>query len=195
MKKIGITGGIGSGKTTVCNIFRILGIPVFDSDLEARNIINSDLKVKNELMACFGRDIYSENGLHREKMAAIIFNNKAALKKMNSIVHPAVRSYFSEWCIKNNNKPYVLQEAAILFESGGYKQMDKIITIYAPVEERIKRVVERSNTSFDEVSRRIKNQLSDEEKIKKSDFVINNYSSNLVIPQVLNIHKQLLELF
>ena len=191
MKKVGITGGIGSGKTTVCQIFKILGVPVFDSDTIAKVLINSDSEVKKNLVEAFGNDIYSEKGLDREKMAGIIFTKKDALKKMNSIVHPAVRRAFSEWCFKHGNVPYVLQEAAILFESGAAKQLDKIITVYAPEEERIRRVAKRNNTGSGEVRKRIESQLPDEEKIKRSDFVVNNYADYLVIPQVLEIHNQL----
>lgn len=192
MKKIGITGGIGSGKTIVCEIFHILGIPIFNSDVIAKNLIDTDEEVGEELKKTFGSDIYSEKGLNREKMAGIVFKDKVALQKMNSIVHPAVRKNFAEWCLANSYSPYVLQEAAILFESGANQLLDKIITVFAPEDIRIERVVKRNKTSETEVKKRMENQISDEEKIKKSDFVINNYSNYLVIPQVLKIHEQLL---
>lgn len=195
MKKIGITGGIGSGKTIVSEVFKILGVPVFNSDSEAKYLVDKDPDVKKKLKAAFGNDIYSDTGLNREKMAGIIFKDKNALEKMNSIVHPAVRKLFNNWCLKHNDLQYVLQEAAILFESGASKQLDKVITVYAPENERINRVMRRNNISRDDVKNRIKNQLSDEEKIKKSDYVIKNFSNYLVIPQVLEIHKQLFDNF
>jgi dephospho-CoA kinase len=193
MRKIGVTGGIGSGKTTVCNVFEILGVPVFNSDIVAKELMNSSPDVKKALIYTFGSDIYSEKGLNREILAAIVFNKKDALNKINSIVHPAVRNAFQEWCFVHKDKSYVIQEAAILFESGAYKQLDEVVMVYAPEQERIERVVKRNNLTTDDVKKRIDNQLSDEEQRERANYVINNFANHLVIPQVLEIHHQLID--
>lgn len=190
MIKIGITGGIGAGKTTVSNIFEVLKIPVFYADKVAKNLINTHSKTIRKIKEKFG-DVYINGKLNNKKLAAIIFNNPEKLKIINNIVHPAVDKEYNKWCKKNSDKIYTLLEAAILFESGSYKKLDKIITVYAPEKIRIERVCKRDNTDEKKVKERIKNQISDEEKIKLSDFVIHNYNDNMLIPQVLEIHKKL----
>ncbi len=191
MIKVGITGGIGSGKTTVCKLFELLGIAVYYSDDEAKKILNHDPTVKSELLNLFGTTILNEfDQIDRKKIAAIVFSDTTKLVKLNAIVHPAVATHFEDWC-KKQSSSYILKEAAILFESGANKQVDKTIVVTAPVELKLLRVMARDKTTEAEVLKRMANQLPDEEKIKLSDFVINNDEQNLLIPQVLLVHNQL----
>ena len=192
MIKLGVTGGIGSGKTSVCKVFSILGIPVFSADAEAKEIMEVDTGIILRLNAIAGKDLYSQGTLDRTELAKLIFNNRSMLAKVNSIVHPVVFSRFCEWGEKQNT-PYVIMEAAILFESGGSKKVDRVVTVTAPVEERIARVVSRSNITKEEVMERIKNQTSDSEKIKQSDYVIDNSENKMIIPAVLDIHSDILK--
>jgi len=142
---VAITGGIGSGKSVVCKIFEKLSIPVFNADFEAKKLMNSSTEIRNKLIDLFGSDIYQSNGdIHRKKMADLIFNNNFALQKVNEIVHPEVRKRFGEWA-KEQNSPYVIQEAAIIFESGQFHSFDKIITVTAPSELKIERVMKRDH--------------------------------------------------
>jgi len=192
MLKVGITGGIGSGKTLVCKIFSSLGIPVFDADHEARELVNTDERIKTKIKKEFGSNLYNASGkLDRKKMAAVVFNNKKALEKLNSIIHPVVISNAEDWA-KQQEAPYSIREAAILFESGANKGLDKIITVTAPEELRIRRAMERDKKSKEEILAVIHNQSGDKEKIKQSDFVIINDEKKLVLPQVLQIHEKLL---
>ncbi|MBN2349746.1 MAG: dephospho-CoA kinase [Bacteroidales bacterium] len=193
MLKVGITGGIGSGKSTVCKIFGILGIPVFDSDAEANKITDKNPEVKKELIQLFGKNIYTGNGLDRKKLAAIIFEDKKSLKKVNDLIHPRVGLAFSDW-LKTQASQYIIQEAAILFESGAYQFMDKIITISAPEDLRISRILTRKNMTAEKAHEIINTQWTDEQKIKMSDYVIINDQQTLILPQVLHIHHSLLEI-
>jgi len=192
MLKVGITGGIGSGKTTVCKVFETLGVPVYYADLEAKKIQEEDAEVKGAILKEFGENILNASGaIDRAKLAAIVFNDKDKLQKLNNIVHPAVANHFNNWLAANKTSKYTLQEAAILFESGVYKRVDKIISVIAPVDIRISRTVQRDNISAELVQQRMNNQISDEEKIKRSDFIIYNDEQQLLIPQVIRIHEQL----
>ncbi len=191
--KIGVTGGIGSGKSVVCKIFSSLGIPVYDADTEARKLVDTNEKIKTKIKKEFGSDLYDSSGhLDRKRMAAKVFNNKAALERLNSIVHPAVIKDSEEWIKQYKDAPYTVREAAILFESGTYKDLDKIITVIAPEELRIKRVMERDHKTKEEILSIILNQSGDRKKIKQSDFVIVNDERKLLLPQVLAIHEKLL---
>jgi dephospho-CoA kinase len=193
MLKVGITGGIGSGKSTVCKIFELLDIPVYYADDEAKKILNNDVLVKEQIIQAFGNDILDKQGLiERPKLAAIVFNNKEKLQQLNSIVHPAVAKHFENWLQEHKTYPYILKEAAILFESGSYKQVNKIISVVAPTEIRINRTIKRDNISKELALQRMQNQISDEEKIKRSDFIIHNDEMQLIIPQVIDIHKKLI---
>jgi dephospho-CoA kinase len=192
MLKVGITGGIGSGKSTVCKVFELFGVPVYYADDEAKKLLNTTT-VQQQIIAAFGNEIINSNcEIERPKLAAIVFNNKEKLQKLNSIVHPAVAKHFEEWLAIHSNSKYILKEAAILFESGSYSQVDKIISVVAPVDIRISRTMKRDNISKELVLQRMQNQISDEEKIKRSHFVIHNDESQLVIPQIIDIHKQLM---
>lgn len=195
MIKVGITGGIGSGKTTVCKLFELLGIAVYYSDDEAKKILDNDSTVKSELLKLLGPTILNEfEQIDRKKIASIVFSDTTKLASLNAIVHPAVARHFEDWC-KKQSSPYILKEAAILFESGANKQVDNTIVVTAPVELKLSRVMARDKTSEAEVLKRMANQLPDEEKIKLSDFVIQNNEENLLIPQVLLVHEQLRKYF
>ena len=187
---VGITGGIGSGKSTVCEIFRVLGITVFEADKVARNLMNENSVIRQNLVEWFGNEIYSENQLNRKLLAELIFNNNSLLNKVNSLVHPIVREEFVKW--KNSqNTVYSVYEAAILFESGFYKLMDYTVLITAPQQIRINRVMARDNLSQDQVLARINNQWTDDEKRKLATTVIINDNKNLIIPQIIEIDKKL----
>lgn len=191
MLKLGITGGIGSGKTTVCRLFELLGIPVYYADDESKKLLDEDKLVKDQVIKTFGASIVNESGIiDRKKLAAIVFNNKEQLEKLNAILHPAVGQHFENW-LKKQNTAYILKEAAILFESGAYKQVDKVVTVVAPLELKIQRTMKRDGVSQEEVERRMQLQMTDEEKIKRSDFIITNNEQELLIPQVLALHNQL----
>lgn len=193
MLKVGITGGIGSGKSIVCMIYSKLGIPVFNADNEAKDIINTNSLVKDKLISIFGKEIYDSKGIiDRQKLSSIIFNDKEKIKIVNSIVHPVVIDNYNKWLDINKKYKYTIKEAAILFESGANSAMDYIITVYSPSDLKIKRVMQRDKCDESIVITKINNQLDDEIKIMKSDFVIYNDDKQLVIPQVLKIHNKLL---
>ena len=191
MLKIGITGGIGSGKTIVCEIFKHLEIPVYNADIEAKKIlINNDI-VRQKLIEYFGDNIYlSSSEINKEFLANIIFNDKTALNKINSIVHPEVWQKFLRFTQNKTSCNYVILEAAILIESGFYKNMDYVITVTAPKYIRIQRVVKRDNVQENIIMQRINNQISEKERIKFSDFTIINDDKQLILPQVLNLHNK-----
>ena len=192
MKKIGITGGMGSGKTTACRVFELLGIPVYYSDEESKKILSSDKIVRVELLQLFGNDILdADDKIDRKKLATLVFNTKLALDQLNAVLHPAVGKHFEKWLLIQQ-APYIIKEAAILFESGAYKQVEKVITVTAPLELRIKRILKRDNTSREEILQRIERQMSDEEKIERSDIVLVNDEEVLLIPQILKVHQSLL---
>jgi dephospho-CoA kinase len=174
-KIIGLTGGIGSGKTTIANYFMAAGIPVYIADDEARKIMQSE-EIIEEIKKTFGSEIFENDILNREKLAQIVFGDAEKLKLLNAIIHPAVKKHFHNWILDHKNSPYIIYEAAILFESGSYKDCDKIITVTAPMESRIQRVIQRDNSSRDQVLKRINAQWNDDQRIAKSDFVIQNDS-------------------
>ena len=189
--KLGITGGIGSGKTSVCRVFEVLGIPVFSADREAREIMQKDDVIISGIKSITGKDLYKNGSLDRTELASIIFNNTTILKKVNSLVHPAVFDHFKKWTLMQST-PYVIMEAAILFESGASEVVDKIATVVAPVEQRVNRVILRNRLSQEQVMERMRNQMDDEERIRKSDFVINNSENDMIIPSILKIHNEIL---
>jgi dephospho-CoA kinase len=190
--KLGITGGIGSGKTSVCRVFKILGIPVFSADPEASKIMNTDADIIRSITSLLGKDIYVDGSLNRLKLATLIFNDNKLLQKINSLVHPVVFKHFKIWA-QEQNAPYVIMEAAILFESGASKLVDRIVSVIAPVEERVDRVIKRNRLSKDQVMDRIRNQMDDESRIKLSDYVISNSENDMIIPEILKIHRDILD--
>jgi len=191
MIKVGITGGIGSGKSTVCKVFRVLGIPVFEADTTARQVMNTDTELRKKLIGLFGSTVYqSDQTIDRKYLAGIVFTNPSLLGQLNEMVHPVVRKAFEEWCLIQHS-PYVIHEAAILFESGFYKMMDKTITVATNEAERIERVAKRDRLTVEQVRQRMRNQWSDEEKIKLADFIIGNNDRELIIPQIVEIDKKI----
>jgi len=195
MIKVGITGGIGSGKTTVCKVFQILGVPIYFADIRAKVILDTNEEVKSKIINCFGNELLSDSGfVDRIKLAAFVFNSKEKLEKLNAILHPLVQIDFENWLKQHDTYNYILKEAAILFESGSFKNLDSIITVIAPLDLRISRVMFRDDISKSQIESRIDKQISDEEKIKRSQFVIYNNEEEFLIPQILKIHKQLLNI-
>jgi len=189
--KRGVTGGIGSGKTSVCRVFGVLGIPGFSADNEAREVMDVDTGIMLRLNTITGKNLYSGGALDRAELARLIFNNSNLLEKVNALVHPLVFGRFREW-VKRQEAPYVIMEAAILFESGASDMVDRIATVVAPAEQRVDRVIHRSSLTRDQVMERIRNQIDDNEKIKRSDYVIRNSENDMIIPSILRIHNDLL---
>ncbi len=191
--KIGITGGIGSGKTTACQIFKALGIPVFEADREAKMVMEQNPDIRKALIALFGTDIYlADASLNRALLAQKIFNDKAAINKVNGIVHPAVRKWFEEW-YSEQSAPYIVYEAAILFETGYFKLMDSNLLIVAPREVRITRVMDRDGVTRKSVTDRMKNQWGDRAKRGLADEILRNDGRHLLTPQILTLHKNIIE--
>lgn len=192
MIKVGLTGNIGSGKSTVIQIFETLGVPVYHADLEAKKFLKKD-HVKRLINDRFGTDVFSGGQINRKKLAAIVFNDSEALNFLNAVIHPLVKEDLNSWMIRKKHHAYVIQEAAILFESGFYKDFDKVILISCPEDVAAKRVMKRDGVTVEEVLQRRANQWSQDKKIGLSDYIIDNSGNTLVLPQVLEIHKQLIE--
>ena len=191
MLKIGVTGGIGSGKTTICRIFEIIGIPIFYADIEAKKIMSANKEIISDIKKEIGSNAYLKNGnINRLYLKTILFSNPEVRQKLNTIVHPKVITLFNKWA-NDQKAPYIIKEAALIFESGSYKELDKIIVVTAPEKLRIRRIVERDGVTENQVKSIIKTQISEKEKISRSDYVIHNDSSELIIPKVLEIHSQL----
>lgn len=186
MKKIGLTGGIGAGKSIVAKIFATMGFPVFYSDQAGKQLMSENQYVKQKVVDVFGDDAYKNGKLNRELLAEKIFSNKSLKKELNNIVHPAVRKEFENWC-KKQTSPIVFNEAAILFETGSYKTFDATILVSAPESVRIERVIHRDNTTEAQVRERMRNQWSEKEKRALSDFEIINDNQHLLIPQIEKI--------
>lgn len=191
MKIVGLTGGIGSGKTTVAKEFQLLGVPIYIADEEAKKLMNSSKVLKRQLINLFGQKAYVEGALNRTFIADIIFKNETYLQKMNAIVHPKVGAHFKKWASKQR-VPYVIKEAAVLFENNGYKQCDFVITVTAPKDLRIERLLKREATTKEKIESIMNNQWSDADKIKLSHFVIDNISLDKMKAQVLHIHNEIL---
>ena len=189
--KLGVTGGIGSGKTTVCKMFEVLGIPVFYADDEAKKIQDTNPEIREQINLLAGRDLYSAGYLDRSELAKIIFGNKVLLAEINSIIHPLVFSLFEEW-VTRQGSPYSVMEAAILFESGAFRMMDRIATVVTPIEERIERLLKGNRMTREQITSRMINQIDDESRIRQSDFVIYNSENDMIIPAVLGIHEEML---
>jgi dephospho-CoA kinase len=182
-KRIGITGGIGAGKSTVSKILEAMGFPVFNSDLQAKNTADFNPEVKVEIISLFGDSIYSNNELNRPKMADLIFNDPLLREKLNHIIHPRVRAAFDEFALVSSSE-LVFNEAAILFETGAYKQLDATILVTSPKEMRIQRLLSRDKTSREAIEARMNTQWSDEEKRELADYIIENDENQSLIKQV-----------
>lgn len=191
MIKAGVTGGIGSGKSIVCRVFETMGVPVYYADLHSRRLVDSEPELRKKLIGLFGQEIYNGNILNRPRFAAEIFADPQRLEAANTIIHPWVRKDFDRWVRAYPDKEYVIEEAAILFESGGNTQVDKCITVLAPVEVRMKRILKRPGMTPDRIREIMANQWPDEKKAALADFVILNDEKTLIIPQILFIHEQL----
>lgn len=189
MLKIGLTGGIGSGKSTVAKIFELLGIPVYYADEAAKKLMNTDENLKKAIIEQFGEASYKNNELDRKYLASIVFSNKEKLEILNSLTHPVTIRDADEWMTQQTS-PYVIKEAALLFESGAVARLDVVIGVYAPQHLRVKRVMERDGLPAEEVMKRISRQIDEETKMKLCDHVITNNEQQLVIPQVLELHKK-----
>lgn len=189
MIKIGLTGGIGSGKTTVAKIFESLHIPVYYADDAAKKLMNTNEQLKASIIQHFGKESYQNGELDRKYLAGIVFNDKEKLALLNSLTHPITIKDAEDWMNKQTT-PYVIKEAAILFESGAAEKLDYIIGVYAPQHIRVKRVMDRDNLPIEEVMKRITRQIDEEMKMKLCDFIITNNEEQLVIPQVLELDKK-----
>ena len=190
--KVGITGGIGAGKTYVSRLFQSLGIPVYNADDRAKELMTDHHALKYEIQKLMGDEAYFPNGqLNRKYIASIVFEDPAKLNKLNGLVHPAVRTDAQNW-FSSQKTPYAIQEAALLIESGSFKHLDFLIVVEAPVKLRVQRVRSRDGARVKDIKNRMKNQLTDRERRKFADFRVINNGKRLVIPQVLEIHRQLL---
>lgn len=190
MKIVGLTGGIGSGKSTVLNLFKGCGVKTFSADLSAKKLVNSDIILINLIKDSFGNDIYKNNILDSKKLSSIVFNNPNKLKTLNSIIHPAVASDFKDF-LDMNKDHYIIKEAAIIFETKSENNYDKIILVRAPLKSRIERVMNRDKVSKKEVMKRIDNQLDESSIIDKCDYIIDNYNEEDLNERVLSIHQEL----
>lgn len=184
MVRIGITGGIGSGKSIVSSLLQLHGIPVYNADLETKALNNTSPIIKEQLTKHFGEDLYLNNELDKKKFANIIFNDPEKLKLANSIIHPEVLKHFEEWCAQRSNHSIVALEAAILFESNFHTYLDKVVTIYSPLNIRVERVSMRDNVPTEMVENRMQHQMPEAEKIRMSEYVIVNDCKNSLIEQV-----------
>ncbi len=189
MQKVGITGGIGSGKSTVCRIFESLGIPIYDADKRAKLLMTQDKNLITNIKLLFGEAAYLKDGsLNRTHISSIAFKNSSKLSSLNALVHPAVAFDGENWFNSLKNVPYGIKEAALLVESGSHQQLDKLIVVTAPLELRIQRVMLRDNVAREAVEARIAKQMSEAEKITLADFVVVNDGKKMLIPQVMKIH-------
>lgn len=193
MLRLGITGGIGSGKSVVSKTLKVLGVPVYDCDSRAKWLQENDADVRREIKSLLGDDVYEGSRLNRKKMATMIFSDATLLAKVEGIVHPAVEKDFNRWCVEQK-KEVVGLESAILYECGLDKKcIDKVCLVYAPTETRIERVAKRDSANIEEIRRRMANQASDDDKIKKADFIVNNFSNYGIISQVLEMMSKVRE--
>lgn len=193
MLRIGLTGGMGSGKSTVANIFEVLGIPVYNADAASKKLMNEDAKVKAGVQKAFGKNVYRGGKLDKNHLAKIVFSDKNKLELLNSIVHPATLQDAKEW-IEIQNAPYIIKEAALLFESGAHTFLDHVIGVNSPEHLRIARIMKRDKISLEEILNRVNKQMKEEEKMRLCDFIIINNEKQMLIPQVLALHQQFLQI-
>ncbi len=191
MLKVGITGGIGSGKSLVCQVFKTLGIPVFNADESARYLIENNKTLVEKIINLFGNSIYINGKLDNKTVSAIVFNQPKKLKKLNELVHPATIEFGRQWLLKQS-APYSIKEAALFFETGSNKELNIIIGVYAPKELRIHRTIKRSGLTKEQIESRMASQMNDDKKMKRCDYVIINDDVQAIIPQVLRINEMLI---
>lgn len=192
MLKVGVTGGIGSGKSMVCRVFETLGIPVFYADTAAKQLMETDTALVSSIKELFGDDIYTAGKLNRERVSSLVFKNPELLQQLNKLVHPATIKYGKEW-IQQQKAPYTIKEAAIFFETGTHTDMDVIIGVYAPKELRIQRAMQRDSVAEEKILQRMAQQMDEEEKMKRCHYVIINDDATAVIPQVMKLHEELMK--
>ncbi len=188
MLKIGITGGIGAGKSVICKVFSLLGVPVYDADSMAKMVMDKSVKLQKRLQSVFGTGIISEGKPDRKALARIVFDDQEALDKLNEIVHPEVHRNFLSWLEKHRHHPYIIKEAAIMFETGAHSLLDFVILITAPEELRMQRIMARDNGSEESIRKRMERQWPDEKKIPLAGMVIRNDNTRMIIPAILQIH-------
>lgn len=193
MLKVGLTGGIGSGKTTVAKIFEVLGVPVFYADNASKELMNQNEEVKTAIIEAFGEKAYKADTADRKYLASQVFNDRQKLSALNAIIHPATIQMAKDW-MESQSAPYAIKEAAIIFETGSQKDLDFVIGVTAPLELRVRRVMERDHVSRDEVLLRLSKQMDEDEKMKLCDFVILNDEEHPLIPQVLKVHSRLMQI-
>jgi dephospho-CoA kinase len=194
MLKVGLTGGIGSGKTTIAKIFISLGVPVFFADIEAKKLMETDSDVVKGIKNLFGDEAFNGSSLNRNYLAGIVFADQNKLKKLNQIVHPAVHRHFAMWVEENKDNNYIIEEAALLFESGSFKYFDYIVLVTAPESLKLKRVMARDGASKEAVEVRMKSQMPEDEKIPLSHYLIFNDDENMVTNQVIAFHEKMISL-
>ena len=193
--RIGITGGMGAGKSTVCKIFSQLGISIYDADSRAKWLMTNDDGMKKAIIDSFGWDSFTrKDELNREYIAKVVFNNEEKLKELNSIVHPAVKNDYEKWTLERKDEPYSLKEAALLFESDSYKTLHKVIVITCPIETRIERILKRDHVKREDILKRLENQSSDRERMAKADWVMYNDGVSSLINQALELHRTILSI-
>lgn len=192
MLKIGLTGGIGSGKSTVAKVFEVLGIPVYYADERAKELMHTNELLQQQLIFHFGKDTYADGKLNRKHLSSIVFADKEKLELLNSLVHPVTIADAEQWFIQQVS-PYVIKEAALLFESGATEGLDYVIAVTAPATVRIKRVMDRDGVSAEEVKKRMASQIDESIKIRLCDFIITNNEQQMILPQVLQLHEELLQ--
>lgn len=191
--RIGITGGMGAGKSTVCKIFEQIGVPIYDADSRAKWLMHNEPELKKEIKNNFGWDSYNrKDELNREYLAKVVFNNHEKLELLNKLVHPAVKQDYEQWTIQHREKPYSLKEAALLFESNSYKNLHKVIVVTCPIEMRIERITKRDHVKKEDILKRIQNQSTDKQRLSRADYVIYNDGNRSLIEQALKIHHQIL---
>ena len=191
--RIGITGGMGAGKSTVCKIFGQLGVSIYDADSRAKFIMSNNQELKKAITENFGWDAYTrKDELNREYLAKVVFNNEEKLELLNNLVHPAVKNDYEQWAQEHRDEPYSLKEAALLFESMSYKTLHKVIVIASPIETRIERIMKRDHVKREDILKRIQNQSTDRERMNKADWVIYNDGVRSLIEQALEVHREIL---
>jgi dephospho-CoA kinase len=193
MVRVGLTGGIGSGKSTVAQIFEVLGIPVYYADIAARRLMNEDAQLRSAITTIFGKPAYAKNILDRKYISSIVFSDPTKLALLNSIVHPATKKDAEAW-MQQQTSLYAIHEAALIFEAKVSERLDQVVGVSSPIELRIKRAMERDKVSSDEVLKRMEQQLDEDLKMSKCDFIVVNDEQQLLIPQVLDVHEKLIVL-